>query len=359
MAHSGTVTMQDVAREAGVSTATVSRVLRGVEGASSAETATRVRDCAARLGYVVNAVASSMRSQQTRTVGLVIADVANPWFGQLAAGVESVLAPAGFSVILANTNNSVEQERGAVRTLVQKQVDALVVASSSADGEHLRGVVARGIHVVLVDAVLPGLDVDCVTIDNEAAARAAVEHLLEAGHQDIAIVAGGPGPASDRARLDGFAHALASGGVEPRPEYICTGSGTFDGGRTAVAELLALARRPSAIFATNNLMTVGALVAIADAGLEVPRDISIVGIDDMEWYPIASPAITAVYESATEMGRRAAHRLLLRLRRQRQPRPECITLAVEFRERNSVGPPLSARSRSRRDQREQRKGRHG
>lgn len=347
MAASGKPTMADVARAAGVSTATVSRVLRGEEGASSVQTRARVLACAAELGYIVNSVASSMRSRQTRTVGLIIADVANPWFGQLAAGVESVLGPAGFSVILANTNNSVERERGAVQTLLQQQVDALVVASSSPDGEHLRGAVSRGTRVVLVDAELPGLDVDSVTIDNEAAARAATRHLLEAGHEDIAIVAGGPGPASDRARLDGYTHALAERGVTLRPEYVRTGSATFDGGHAAVAGLLALRRRPSAILATNNLMTVGALVAIADAGLRVPGDVSIVGIDDMEWYPIASPAITAVYESATEMGRRAAERLLLRLRRQRQPQPARIRLAVEFRERSSVGPPQGARARSR------------
>ncbi len=346
MAASGKPTMADVARAANVSTATVSRVLRGEEGVSSAETKARVLASAAKLGYIVNGVASSMRSRQTRTVGLVIADVANPWFGQLAAGVESVLGPAGFSVILANTNNSVEREQAAVRTLLQKQVDALVVASSSADGEHLRDAADRGTRIVLVDAELPGLDVDSVTIDNEAAARAATEHLLEAGHEDIAIVAGGPGPASDRARLDGYTHALAERGVTLRPEYVRTGSVTFDGGRAAVAGMLALPRRPSAIFATNNLMTVGALVAIADAGLQVPADISIVGIDDLEWYPIANPAITAVYESAAEMGRRAAERLLLRLRRQRQPRPERIRLGVEFRERSSVGPPPSARART-------------
>jgi len=338
--------MEDVARAANVSTATVSRVLRGVEGASSRETTARVRECASELGYIVNAVASSMRSQQTRTVGLVSADVSNPWFGQLAGGLESVLGPEGFSLILANTDNSVERERQAVETMLRKQVDALVVASSSADGNHLRGAVVRGTRIVLVDAELPDLDVDSITIDNEAAARVAVDHLLDFGHEDVAIVGGGTEASSDRDRLGGYMEALASRGLQARPEFISRGSSTFEGGRAAVADLLALPHRPSAIFVTNNLMTVGALVSIADAGLEAPRDVSIVGIDDMEWYPIAHPAITAVFEPAREMGRRAAQRLLLRLRRQRQPRPERIRLDTQFRIRRSAGPPPSDRETS-------------
>jgi DNA-binding LacI/PurR family transcriptional regulator len=337
--------MADVARAAGVSTATVSRVLRGEEGVSSAETSERVLASAAELGYIVNGVASSMRSRQTRTVGLVIADVANPWFGQLAGGVESVLGPAGFSVVLANTANSVERERVAVQTLLQKQVDALVVASSSADGSHLQEATARGSVIVLVDAELPGLEVDTVTIDNEAAARTAVEHLLDRGHEDVAIVIGASGPASDRARLAGYRQALEDRGLAVRPEYVCSGVDTFEGGRAAAASLLEQWRRPSAVFATNNHMTMGALAAIADAGLTVPADISVVGIDDMEWYAIASPAISAVYESATDMGRQAAERLLLRLRSKRQPRPKHIRLAFEFRERDSVAPPVAEEAR--------------
>jgi DNA-binding LacI/PurR family transcriptional regulator len=334
--------MADVARAANVSTATVSRVLRGLDGAGSAETTERVVATAAELGYIVNAVASSMRSRQTRTVGLVLADVSNPWWGQLASGVESLLGPEGFSVILANTDNRVERERAAVETLLRKQVDALIVASSSADGSHLRGAIARGTVVVLVDAELPDLDVDSITIDNEAAARTAVEHLLEFGHEDVAIVHGGTDASFDRGRIAGYQNALAARGLRARSDHNSVGRSTFDGGRAAVVGLLASSPRPSAIFVTNNLMTVGALVAIAEAGLLVPRDVSVVGIDDMEWYPIAQPAISAVYEPAEEMGRRAAERLLLRLRRRRQPRVQRIRLATELRVRRSVGPPAGS-----------------
>jgi LacI family transcriptional regulator len=339
LASTGKPTMADVARAADVSTATVSRVLRGLEGSSSPATTARVRATAAELGYIVNGVASSMRSRQTRTVGLVLADVSNPWWGQLTIGVESLLGPEGFSVILANTDNRVERERSAVETLLRKQVDALIIASSSADGDHLRGAIRRGTTVVLVDAELPDLEVDSITIDNEAAAHIAVEHLLEFGHRDVAIVHGGTEASFDRGRIAGYRNALAARGVRARLDHISAGHSTFEGGRAATVRLLASSPQPSAIFVTNNLMTVGALVAIAEAGLQVPRDISIVGIDDMEWYPIAQPAISAVYEPAEEMGRRAAERLLLRLRRRRQPRVERIRLETELRVRRSVGPP--------------------
>jgi DNA-binding LacI/PurR family transcriptional regulator len=310
-----------------------------VEGATSEGTAARVRGCAAELGYIVNGVAASMRNRQTRTVGVVIADVSNPWFGQLVGGVESVLGPAGFSVILANTSNSVEREQEALQALLQQQVDALIVASSSPDGAHLQRALARGTRMVLVDAALPGLDVDTVTIDNVAAARMAVDHLLDFGHRQVAIVWGGPGPASDQARLEGYREALRGRGLPVKQDHLVVGSSTFDGGKGATADLLRRDPRPTAIFVTNNLMTVGALVAIAEAGLRVPADVSIVGIDDMEWYPIADPAITAVDESATLIGRRAAERLLLRLRRERQPRTEHICVAAELRIRRSAGPP--------------------
>lgn len=346
MSVSDKPTMADVARAAGVSTATVSRVLRGERGVSSTATRKRVLSSANELGYIVNSVASSMRRQQTRTVGLVIADVANPWFGQLTGGVESVLGPAGFSVILANTSNSVERERAAVQTLLQQQVDALIVATSSADGAHLYDAVARGTIVVLVDAELPDLEVDSIAIDNEAAARLAVEHLLDLGHHDVAIVMGASGPASDRARLTGYQQALADRGLKVPHEFVCSGADTFEGGRAAAASLLEQWRRPSAIFATNNFMTVGTLVAVAEAGLKVPDDISVVGFDDMEWYPIADPAITAIYESATEMGSLAAERLLLRLSHKRQPPAERIRMVAEFRIRRSAGPPAAVDHRT-------------
>jgi LacI family transcriptional regulator len=310
-----------------------------VEGTSSKETAARIKESAAALGYIVDGVASSLRSRLTHTVGLVIADVSNPWWGQLVGGVESVLGPQGFSVILANTDNNVTREREAVATLLRQQVEAMIVASSASDSGHLQTAIARGTPIVLVDAELPGVRLDTITIDNRKAARMAVEHLISFGHERIAIVGGGTQGSVDVGRFRGYQDALEARGLPVLPELVRAGFATFEGGRSAVLELATLPNRPSAIFVTNNVMTVGALVAIAESGMEVPGEVSIIAIDDMEWYPIAHPPITAVYEPAREMGRRAAERLLLRLRRQRQPRVAHIRVETEFRIRESVGPP--------------------
>jgi len=305
--------MADVARAAGVSAATVSRVLAGVDGATSDRTAATVRQTARDLGYVVNAVAASLRSQQTRSVGLVMADVGNPFFGQLASGVENTLSEAGYSVILVNTNNSVEQEQRLIRLLIEKRVDAMIVATSARTGEHIREAIDVGMRVVLVDSELPDLRTDSVTIDNVAAARSAVEHLLDLGHTEIGIITGQLEAAFDLGRLEGYQNALQSRGIRPNPHFCVRGGLTVDGGRHAAAQLLSLAQRPTALFVTNNLMTIGTLVSISETGLSLPQDISIIGFDDMDWYRIAKPGVTAVHQPAYDMGRIAAGRLLDRI----------------------------------------------
>jgi LacI family transcriptional regulator len=332
--------MIDVARAAGVSATTVSRVLAGVEGASSEKTAIAIRQAASELGYVVNGVASGLRSQQTRTVGLVLADVGNPFFGQVASGVENTLSDAGYSVILVNTNNSIEQEKQLVRVLIEKRVDALVVATSAKSGDHIREAVDGGMQVVLVDSELPDIRGDSVVIDNAAAAQTAVQHLLDLGHKHICIVTGRLEASFDSDRLEGYRRALRRVGIEPNPLYCVPGESSFEGGRRAVTQALSLSKRPTAIFVTNNVMTVGALVAIAECGLSLPRDVSVVGFDDMDWYRIANPPITAIRQPAYEMGRIAAEKLLQNLRRKRQQRPQRFCLEAKLIIRQSTAPPV-------------------
>ena len=331
--------MADVARAAGVSPATVSRVLAGVPGTTSEETAETVRRTAKDLGYVVNAVAASLRNQQTRSVGLVLADVSNPFFGHLASGVENTLSEAGYGVILVNTSNNVAHEKRLIRLLIEKRVDALVVATSAGTGEHIQEAMDQGVRVVLVDSELPDLDTDSVVIDNVAVARSAVDHLLDLGHTEVAIVTGRLEASFDWGRLEGYERALRRRGFKPDPLFRVCGESTFEGSKRAVDGLLQLARRPTAIFVTNNVMTVGALVAVAEAGLLLPQDISIIGFDDMDWYRIAEPPVTAVAQPAYEMGRIAAERLLAHLRRKRPPKPQRLLLDTELIIRESTAPP--------------------
>ncbi|GGE04109.1 LacI family transcriptional regulator [Aureimonas endophytica] len=300
--------MQRVAELAGVSTATVSRVLAGVPGATSEATAERVRRTASHLGYVVNAVASSLRSRQTSTIGLILADVANPFFGRLASGVESVLSRAGYSLLLANSGNSVETEAQLLRVMREKQVDAIILASAGGSGAHIREALAKGSRIVLADTEYPDLPLDAVVIDNAAAAEEAAGHLLDLGHRRLAVLTGPLEASFDRERLAGVGRAFAKRGLALDPSLVARGDSTFEAGKRATRTLLAAA--PTAVFATNNLMCAGAITALLDAGLRIPEDISVLGFDDMDWFPIFRPAISAVAQPVFELGVAAAERLL-------------------------------------------------
>ncbi|WP_199884976.1 LacI family DNA-binding transcriptional regulator [Pseudomonas bohemica] len=332
-------TMQDVAREAGVSTATVSRVLAGFKGATTDETAERVREVAAQLGYVVNSVAASLRKERSSSVGLILADVANPFFGRLASGVEQTLSANGISVLLANSGNSVTEEERLLRLMAEKQVDAVIMASSAANGEHIRDAVARGMRIVLVDSELQDVDIDTVLIDNQLAAQKAVEHLLALGHREIAIVTGQLQASFDQERLAGYHAAFAQRGLKPPKKLTLNGDSTYEGGHSAVQALLGRPSKVTAVFATNNLMSTGAITAILEAGLRIPDDLSLIGFDDMEWYPIFKPAITAIAQPAYRLGQIAAQRLLERFAADAVLASARVILETEFIVRASTAAP--------------------
>jgi LacI family transcriptional regulator len=332
-------TMEDVAKAAGVSKATVSRVLAGIESGATAATAENVRRAAAQLGYVVNSIAASLRSRQSFTIGLVIADVSNPFFGGIASGVESRLSETGYSVILANTGNSLAREKALVKVLVEKQIDGLIAATSASTGEHLSEAQERGVQVVLVDSDIPGLDVDTVMIDNRATAETVVRHLLDQGHRRIAIVTGPLEAAFDRQRLEGYALALAAHGLAYDEGLVLRADLLAGGGERAVQQMLEMPQRPSAIFATNNMMTLGVLVGLTRAGIRIPGDISLVGFDDQDWYSVCHPPLTAVSNPAYDMGHAAADRLLGQLDDKGEPSFRRLILNSRLILRNSTASP--------------------
>jgi LacI family transcriptional regulator len=340
-------TMEDVAKAAGVSKATVSRVLAGIESGSTPATAEKVRQTALRLGYVVNSIAASLRSRQSFTIGLILADVSNPFFGGIASGVESRLSQTGYSVILGNTGNSPAREKALVKVLVEKQIDGLIAATSASSSDHFREAQERGVQVVLVDSEVPDLEADTVTIDNRATAEAVVSHLLDLGHRRIAIVTGPMEAAFDRQRLEGYMRALAARSVPFDDRLVLRANLLSDGGGQAVGRILQLQDRPTAIFATNNMMTLGVLVGLTRARIRVPQDMSLVGFDDQDWYSVCHPPLTAVANPAYEMGHAAADRLLAQLggKNERPDRPvERLTLDAPLIFRDSTAPPRSSRA---------------
>ncbi|EHD22566.1 MULTISPECIES: substrate-binding domain-containing protein [Brenneria] len=333
------ITMQDVAREAEVSSATVSRVLAGVKGATSEATAERVLHTARRLGYVVNSVAASLRKEKTFSVGLILADISNPFFGGLARGVENTLKSEGFSVLLANTDNDVTEEKRLLRLMMEKQVDAVIMSSSASENDHILDAVARGMHIVLVDTELKDVPVDTVVVDNQQAAKKAVDYLINLGHRNIAIITGKQQASFDQERLEGYREALNAKGIAICEDLIFSSDSTYLGGRHAIKTLIRQDPSITAFFATNNLMTIGALSEILAQGFTIPQDFSLIGFDDMEWYPIFKPAITAISQPIYQLGIIAAQRLLNALLSEQPLSPERIVLNTEFIIRDSASPP--------------------
>jgi len=332
-------TIEDIARAVGVSKSSVSRALNQVPGGVTAAVAERIQRAAEELGYVPNAIAASLKHQRTKTVGLILPDLGNPFFALVAAGIEAEISDAGYTLLIANTANDHDREPVLTRTLLERQVDALLIASTGPSGAHLQLAVDRGVHVVMLDSHPRRLITDCVMADNRRGAADAIRHLLSLGHRDITVITGPLADDSSAAeRLDGVKRALRAANLSLPADRCVSGDYTMANAEQGALKLLARASRPTALFVTNNLMTLGALRAISELALSVPRDLSLVGFDDMDWYPVGSPPITTVAQPAYEIGARAAQRLLLRIRSRRLLKPEKILLPTELIIRASTGP---------------------
>ena len=213
------------------------------------------------------------------------------------------------------------------------------MASSAASGDHINEAIARGMRIVLVDSELVDVDVDTVVVDNLGAARAAIDHLLDLGHRDIAIITGQLQASFDRERLAGYQLALTERGFKPRKKLTLSGESSFAGGHAAVTALLRKNTPVTAVFATNNLMSMGAITALLEAGLSIPHDISLIGFDDMEWYPIFKPAISAIAQPAYQLGQLAAQRLLERFAADSVLTSSRVVLPTQLILRASTAPP--------------------
>lgn len=349
-------TVRDVAAAAGVSRATAARALGGY-GRVSAEAKNRVEAQAAALGYRPNALARGMITGTTHTLGVVIADIENPFFARAVRGIADTAHEAGFEVVLVNTDEDVAKERAAVEVLLAKQVDGLLVAAASAtDAGHIHEAVARGVPVVCLDRIVPGLAADSVVVDNQRAAHNAISHLARLGHSRIAIIAssepGIPDPASlagappwgpagllpDEARLGGYLTALQAFGLPLREELVRRGKYGRTPSREETKAVLSLDEPPTAIFTTDAMVTLGAMEAIVAKGYKVPDDISIIAFDDVEWTTIIQPPLTVVAQPVYGLGVTATQRLLARIDGDKGP-PEVVMLDTTLVLRGSTSPP--------------------
>lgn len=302
-------TIKDVARVAGVSPATVARVV-GNYGHVSGSTKLKVEKVVKELRYEPDAIARSMIKKMTNTIGLSISDVSNPFFTTLIRGVEDVANQNGYNLILCNSDEDPEKEIKYLQLLLSKRIDGLILAPTGGGGQRLKSLLSSGIPVVFVDRRIESVKADAVFIDNVAGAFIATEHLILSGYKRIAIISGKQTVMTGRDRLKGYLNAMQSYSLEIDQSFIKTGDFKLEGGRRAVQELMKLKKPPTAIFASNNLMTLGALLGLKEIGKKVPDDIAIVGFDDMDWAPLLDPPLTTIYQPAYTLGSTAAQILM-------------------------------------------------
>jgi LacI family transcriptional regulator len=310
-------TQADVARLASVSQATVSYVLNGNPAISVPEaTRRRILGAVDELGYVPNGAARSLRTQRTSTIAAVIPDITNPFYPAFERGVQEVAEAGGYDLIVYNTGGVAEKERRCVRSLQQGRVDGVVAVFFHLKAGDLRPLLERNVALVRLEAVKKGassldLPFDNLYVDNVAASRAAVEHLIGRGHERIGMISGGSGPGKPRAR--GYRAALAAHRLPHDEALVRDGDFTADGGHQAMLGFLDEPRPPTAVFAANDVMAMGALVALREAGLRVPDDVAVVGFDDVPVAGLITPRLTTVAQFQENLGVRAAEMLLERL----------------------------------------------
>lgn len=329
-------TIADVAREAGVSTTTVSHALNGTRFVAEA-TRRRIDDAVERLQYEVNSVAQSLKRDKSDAIGLLITDISNPFFTSLVRGVEDVANRAGYSVILCNTDEDPAKELTYLRVLRRKRVDGILLAPTGTRQPLLDGLVDDGFPVVCIDRPSPGSPCDAVLVDNVGGARAAVQHLIRLGHRRVGVISGLAPVGTSSERLDGYREALRDHGIPEDPALVREGNSRLDGGYRRVLELLDLPAPPTAVFTTNNLMTLGALGALQARGVRVPDDVAVVGFDDFEWAVVLRPRLTTVAQPTYEIGETAARLLLDRVERKSDGAPRRVVLPTRLLVRESCG----------------------
>lgn len=327
----GSVTIRDVARLAGVSPATVSRVLNGSGHPVRESTRRRVLEAAERLEYYPNHLARSLLRRETGVVGLLVPDVSNPYYAAILRGIEDVAHQHGLAVLLCNTDRDPAKQRQYLRALLERRVDGVVVTGGTLTPEDLRTVDGR---VPLVAVGRHPVEVPCVRVDNVEAGRQACRHLLELGHRHVGCLGGPAASLTAQDRVQGYREALRQAGVEPREEWVVWSEFTAEGGYRAARELLARCE-VTGVVAGNDQMALGAVRALWELGLRVPDHVSVVGFDDTPVAAVTVPALTTVNIPAYRMGRCAMEHLV----RLREGHPaEDVVLHSELRIRESSGP---------------------
>lgn len=334
--------LKQLAERTGLSVSTVSRILNGKAESARISPATtkRVLDEARKQGIVLNVVARGLRLRTTRTLGLLIPDISNPFFAALARQVEKASRARDFSILLADSEEDSSIESRNARLMQSRQVDALIVAPVGDRHEHLESMAAT-LPLILVDRVLPQLAAPSVSADNATGAAMAVDHLAAAGHRRIACLQGNPASSANSARVHGFRQAILSAGMSLPDHWVAGEEHSIESAKAAALHLLSAVPRPTAIVALGNLLALGVLHAARELGLSVPEDLSLIGFDDQPWVEWISPPLTTVVQPVEQLGSTAMALCFERLEMPRDPTisPKRIVLPMSLACRQSVTPP--------------------
>ncbi len=332
-------TIQDVARLAQVSAGTVSRVLHDHPAVNPAMRE-RVRAAIKTLDYQPNAIAQSMRMSATHLVGCLVSDISNPFYASVLKSVELAMAEAGYTLLIASTDNRIDREIALLGALASRRVDGLIaVPSDERDKPLLRAYAQTGIPLVLMEREMR-LQADAVVTDHRSGTEAATAHLLGLGHRRVALITGLPTNRSGRDRIGGYRAALADAGVPADAALVCAGGLGLDDGFAATRRLLALRRPPTAIIAAGNHLLAGVLRALTQAGLTVPDDLSVLSAGDSELAELAATPIGVIRWDLAAFGQEVANLLLDRIRTP-SVAPRRTVMPTELVMRASCGPPRS------------------
>jgi len=327
--------MQEVARKAGVSAMTVSRVVNGGQGVN-AETQRRVEETIRALDFVPNRIARGLVSQKTQTIGLIVPDVVNPFFAPVVRGAEGAARKAGYRVLLCNSEGDLRLEREYIEDLVAHRVEGLLLApASDRSRSSILPLLRGGFPLVLIDRALPDVDCDLVVSDNANGAFRLIQHLIAVGHREIAHITDAEDTSTGQERLRGYRDALERGGIPYQSELVFRTTVDRIGGYRATQEILARDPLPTVIFAVNNMTAVGAMEALRERGISVPKDIGLVCFDDVEHLAVLSPFLTVIDQPAETFGSLGAQLLLERMAGKASSRPRRIVLQTDLIVRES------------------------
>lgn len=340
------ITIRDVAKAARLSATAVSRYLNRTMVLPTAS-ATRIEEAIRKLDYQPNGLARNLSRGSSRMIGLVIPEISNPFFASLASAVEDVAFGAGHGVLLCNTHNDPDRELSYLRLLRTRQIDGIVYLTSHADNPELIAMMARDARVVLIDEDVAGVSAPRVFCENRAGGYTATRHLLEHEHVRVAFIGGPEKLLSSRERYAGFKKALTERKITGRSQFVRFGPYTADFGREAASELLTGKSPPTAIFAASDYVAVGVLNAAQNLGLSIPRDLSLIGFDDMPFAALLSPPLTTVRQPIRELGEAGANFLFELINGKMEDLP-ILRLPVQLILRDSVRRIHSGRRKAKR-----------